>query len=48
MFFRNGGTQLPVYTMPPSRKPEYETVGPQAGYLDNLRGFIKENGGKVH
>jgi len=48
MILRNVGTQLPVYTVPSSRKPEYETVGPKAGYPDILRGFMKENAGKVH
>jgi len=41
MFLRNGGTQLPVCTVPKTRKPEYETDGPQAGHPDILRGFIK-------
>jgi len=48
IFLRNVGTELPVYTVPPPRKPEYETVGPQAGCPDILRGFIKKNAGKVH
>jgi len=47
MFLRNGGTQLPVYTVPLPRKPEHESVGPQAGYPDILRGFIKKNAGKA-
>jgi hypothetical protein len=48
MFLQNGGTQLPVYTVPPPRKPEYEPAGPHAGYPDNLHAFIKENAGRVH